>query len=552
MMRPVIVVVVVAAVVSLPNVVRAQAPGEAAPPARIDSVGLFKNGLAVVRLAAEIPASGRLEIPTLPEPVHGTFWIESDEPVSARMVGTPVDAPLAAVTLPELLQALVGRKVVLQLAEDTLEGVLLGETPEQRKEWDRDYAHVTGQPAWRNWARPDASPGGVPQAQLVFVRTGTGVVAVPPDEVRRVHFDEIPEIRRERPVLRLDGAAAGGVTVSYLTKGLSWAPSYRIDLSDPATLVIAQKAVIRNELSDLGDVDLRLISGFPSVRFAGVDSVLSARQTWTNFFQQVANAGQDRSGGAATVLLTQNRIFENAFAGGGAAEGGALGPADEGEGVDLHYQPIGRHSLAAGESLALDVAEAGATYERVVEWNIPDTRGPNGRPVEDYRRQQDPDAAEESAWDAIVFRNPFRFPLTTAAAMLVQDGEFQGQQLARWTNPGEQTSIRITKALSVATRAVENEVPDTRKNLRIAGNDHYEVEVEGRLTIRNHRGRAAVVLMKRRFSGELLAADGEPERQLLEVGVYSINKRNELRWRLELEPGQEKAIDYRYRVLVDN
>ena len=58
---------------------------------------------------------------------------------------------------------------------------------------------------------------------------------------------------------------------------------------------------------------------------------------------------------------------------------------------------------------------------------------------------------------------------------------------ARWSNPGEPTSIRVTKALSVATRAVEHEVPDTRKNISIAGNNFYKVQVQGELTVKNHR-----------------------------------------------------------------
>lgn len=519
--------------------------------AKIDSIGLFKNGLAVVRIADSIPESGKLDITAIPDPVHGTFWIESENPVAARIALTSIEAPLATVSQPELLQHLIGQHVKLQLDEDTIEGVILGETWEQRKQWDRNYAHVNGQPAWNYWARNDSSQSPNPQAQLTFIRTESGIVALQPGEVKRVVFTEMPKIKREQPVLRLESAGGGGeVAVEYLTKGMSWAPSYRIDLSNPNTLTIAQKAVIRNELTNLSNVELRLISGFPSVRFAGVDSPLSPRQTWTNFFQQVVNADQQNNNNMQGQMLTQSRIFENAPSAGGG--GAALGPADAGEGVDLHYQSIGRHSLAPGESISLDVADSEAKYERVVEWNIPDTRHPNGRYVQEHERQQNPNQFDESAWDAVVFENPFDFPMTTAAAMLVYQGKFQGQQLAHWTNPGDQISIRITKALSVSTRAVENEIPDTRKTLRIASDNFYKVQVQGELTVKNHRGKPAIVTIKRRFSGELLEADDEPSQQLLEAGIYSINTRNELRWRVELPAGEEKVIKYRYEVLVDN
>jgi hypothetical protein len=44
---------------------------------RLVSLGLFKNGLAVVRKAVSIPGPGTYRIDDVPEPVHGTFWIES-------------------------------------------------------------------------------------------------------------------------------------------------------------------------------------------------------------------------------------------------------------------------------------------------------------------------------------------------------------------------------------------------------------------------------------------------------------------------------------------
>ena len=58
------------------------------------------------------------------------------------------------------------------------------------------------------------------------------------------------------------------------------------------------------------------------------------------------------------------------------------------------------------------------------------------------------------------------------------------------------------------------------------------------------------LVIRRRFSGELLRADGEPKSTLREEGVYSVNKRNELLWTLTLKPGEERKLTYRYTVLV--
>ncbi len=57
--------------------------------------------------------------------------------------------------------------------------------------------------------------------------------------------------------------------VNYLTRGLSWAPSYRVDITDPKTLAVEQYAVVKNELADLDGTEIMLISGFPSLCCVG-------------------------------------------------------------------------------------------------------------------------------------------------------------------------------------------------------------------------------------------------------------------------------------------
>ena len=100
--------------------------------------------------------------------------------------------------------------------------------------------------------------------------------------------------------------------------------------------------------------------------------------------------------------------------------------------------------------------------------------------------------------------------------------------------------------------SIENEIPDSRVNLNIAGNDYYKVQVQGELSVRNHRGTPAILAVRRSFSGELREADDKPQSQLLETGVYSINKRYEMVWALPLKGGEEVKLKYSYTVLVLN
>lgn len=222
--------------------------------------------------------------------------------------------------------------------------------------------------------------------------------------------------------------------------------------------------------------------------------------------------------------------------------------------INDHVSSTNLDQLEKGGSIDFGpvVASAQTFYERIVEWIVPDTRGPNGRHIGDYRYRQDPDKYKDSAWDAVRFRNPFKFPMTTGPAMVVSGGRFNGQNMSYWVNPGEETTLHITKALSVRTRSVEHEEKGERRIVYVGGNDYRKGIVKGQLTISNHRKEKISLVLRRRFSGKLLSADGEPECVLREEGVWSVNERNELTWKFTLKPGEKRDLAYRYEVLVDN
>jgi hypothetical protein len=220
--------------------------------------------------------------------------------------------------------------------------------------------------------------------------------------------------------------------------------------------------------------------------------------------------------------------------------------------VDLHYQSLGKRTLDVGESLSLNVAKGKAGYERIVEWLVPDTRNEYGQPA---GRRGDGDEESDGAWDALRFKNPLSFPMTTGPATVVANDRFNGQRASYWVNAGEEMTLHVNKALSIRTHSTEQEetkkAGDGGREIEYVGGRQYrKVTVAGELLVSNHRKEEVKLVLRRRFSGELLHADGDPKTSLREEGVYSINKRNELLWTFKLPAGEEKKLAYRYWVLV--
>jgi hypothetical protein len=327
---------------------------------------------------------------------------------------------------------------------------------------------------------------------------------------------------------------------------MAWAPSYRVDISDPKTLSLKQNAVVKNELEPFADAQLQLISGFPSVHFGHVVSPLAPTQTWTNFFQQL-NQHFGRGNAAMSNVVTQQAVAFNRNA---PDSGIDLSAIPTGEGVDVHYQDIGRQSLEEGDAISVETASGKAAYDRIAEWIVPDTRQADGRYIEEYQRQGDPEKYEDSVWDSVRFHNPLSFPMTTAPAMVVADGKFNGQQMSYWVNPGEETTLHVTKALSIRTRSIEQEIDGGRDIVNVGGLAYRKATLEGTLQANNHRNEQITLVIRRCFSGELVSADREPKTSLLEEGAGYINKRNQLTWNLTLKPGEEVKLKYRYALLV--
>jgi hypothetical protein len=355
-------------------------------------------------------------------------------------------------------------------------------------------------------------------------------------------------VKQRKPILLLTIPKTNGkpmeVFFSYLARGISWAPSYRIDISKPDMLALEQNAVVKNEMGAIEDAEISLVSGFPNIQFENVTSPLSLKTTWAQFFQQL-----NRRNGAANPITSNLQALSNSDFG---SRSSSDSPVLSGDGVDLHYQSLGKRSLAEGDSMIVGTGSGKAAYERIVEWIVPDTRDEYGRFIQEYQRQQTPEKYDDSAWDAIRFKNPLPFPMTTAPAMIVSNDTFNGQQMSYWVNPGDETTLRITKALSLRTHHAEQEDPAQREIVTIGGNAYRKVAVKGELKISNNRKSVAAMIIRRRFSGDLMSAYGSPKCALREDGVYSINKRNELIWTLDVKPGEEVALAYAYSVLVHN
>ncbi len=506
---------------------------------KVTKIDVFKNGLGLVTRTLETPqrdADGVYRYADVPSSIHGTAFFSGLGDAGLAVLTEVVDAPFEwnAADIPTLF---AGRVVTLVLAGDDAKSVTGTVLPPPEPKLPGVVA-----PGQQNYYRP--------MNNMILLDTGSGVVMINAGSVQSVAAEAVNTTSKQlKTVLEIrSGQPLSGAAMQYLCYGVTWAPAYRVELQSKDRLAIRQTAVLRNELDDFTDAEVRVISGFPNILCKDINSLLSPGATLADFLGQLSGAGARQAmPGMATQRLMMNAPAAYDMAGGAAAVAPELPP----EGVDMFFQPVGKLSMKRGESRSLELAESAATYRRLVDWKIPAQQD-----LENYPYNNSSEAREEALrniWDCIVFTNPFDFPLTTAPASIYLGGDFSAQCELGWVNPKQEGTLRVTKALSLKTEVREVENPDVPRTTETHQNyQRQRATFIGTVTLTNLRSEPVEVRITKDFFGKFIAAGDSGQAAVLPLPRFwgYDNLLNRIEWTVTVAPNEEKKITFDYSMLL--
>src|SRR5262245_62109989 len=203
------------------------------------TASLFKNGIGYVAREAALPAGdGEALIEGLPAAVHGTLWVYTRGDGAALRDLVAFDRESAqltpALSVAELIEANIGETVEARLAGDKVIRGTIVAVPASR------LAPPPMVPTRVLYAAP--VPTGE-TASLVLLKTDGGMVALNKNSIEQIARLGGPlktnVARKTRaPALSLratNPSGKGRVAIHYLARGISWAPSYVVDITDAGT-----------------------------------------------------------------------------------------------------------------------------------------------------------------------------------------------------------------------------------------------------------------------------------------------------------------------------
>ena len=521
---------------------------------RLREVALFKNGLGFFTMEVPIPAGqNSFTITPSAAPSHGTFWVSYPPEVKMKALivrETELTEQTDAMTVAELLKANNGRRVKVAYADKEAQGVLKYFAEDRQEPRPDPYAPGGVNPAASSYRGVDSS-----RARLVIIETGTGEIGIDPQSLSRVEFLDGKAQRtfttKRRSVqleVRMNRLLGGRkLAVSYLAKGITWVPSYMVDIADANRAQISAKAELINEVCDLNDVTVQLITGFPHIQFSDTISPLALKENLAQFLQSL-NKGESERGRAwvASNVAVQQRADYSydrpaAMPAYGAAE---LGKAQE----DLFFYPVENVRMGKGEVCYLPLFTEAVPYEHIYRWEIPDYVNEEERYSEPSRQQGQ--ERIEQVWHCLRLENTTKVPWTTAPAETVKQGLILGQDTLNYTPLGGKTTLRITQAVNVKAEQIELETDRKRDAAHLYGYSYDLVAVEGKCSVANFQQKAVALEITKTLSGEVKSSQPDAKIEKMARGLKQMNGVLKLSWTIELQPGERKELGYVYDVYV--
>lgn len=524
----------------------AQAPAAlpaAALPVR--EVTVFKDGHAYVLREAPLAAdaNGELVLTELPVPVLGTFWPYATggaRLVSATAGRDKVADDVRAVDLRQIARANVGKDVVVGTEQERIDGRLLDV--------------------------PVREPAGEGGGELLVVATAGGTRVLPLKNVRdlevRGEFAATlrTEQQRERLRLRTTGGGAGAtVGVVYVQNGLRWIPSYRVDVDGKGKARVQLEATLVDDLIDLDAAVVHLVIGVPKFEFEGLVDPISLQQ-------EVAQVAANARAASQTANFLSNAL-RTQTAGFVADEVAPAEPTVEGGAgnEDLFVFTLRDVTLKKGERMVLPLASFTLDYRDVYVLDVP-----LAPPLDVREGLQDQRALEllrelaaPKARHVLRLKNVGETPLTTAPALVLRDGKVLAQGRIRYAPVGTETDLEINVAIDVGVDVDEHETSRTPGAIRENRDEYTRVDLAGAIELRNDKAERIELEVTRRVLGLVdSVGQGGAKRQLDFVRMWGDgrvpgwwtwwswpywwfrhNGFGELRWRLELAPGEAAKLE---------
>lgn len=477
-------------------------------------VALFKNGYACVEMQGSLRGGRQRQVVLgMPQPVFGTFsWASPAGVARVDSHQREVEVPSVVTGVAELLRINEGKSVTIELKGGRVyQGVLalpqVGEAPVGAFADSEEAAPAPGYVLLHTFRGDMVSVGA---HEIIGIDFAVGEAPNLPSQ--KVSVTELEVDLAQEPE---DGTP---LTLSCLAHGLSWLPTYTLNMGEEDKGEISLKATVINDLVDLENVQLELVSGSPSLGTPLIESPLTQLLGIKDFLKILDSTKMQEemaSGSLGNYAPPQ------------AAETAARDHVNRVE--ELFCYSIPAFSCPRGETLIRKLFSQPVSYRHVYTCTLP-SQGVMKR----FIRSGKPVA---EVWHCLRLTNEGTEPWSSGIITCYSGGRFVSRSVLPFTAPGQESLLRLNQTYECTVHCSEQAAKPDKETPE-------KMLYEGSITICNTSAKPIELELSKEIIGTPQAI-GEGGACSTLPG-YGDNPIATCSWKLHLEPGEEKTCTYSY------
>ena len=490
------------------------------------SISIFKNGQSFVIKKGSVKTTNRSYLLTdTPNALFGTLWFNSSNAkiaqITSKLDSVSTTNEVQASNFAQLLYANIGKQVVITTSDDkTYKGIV--------ESFDS------------------------PESPIAIIKTTTNWVSIAPSLIKNIEFDYKPltvaklVTKENKPVfdIQFDNNGTHELEMMYLQDGLSWTPTYLLELVSETTAQIKLQAELTNNTENISNSDVNLVVGVPNFKYANQPATL------LSFLAQIEPRYSNGSSSGSRLFSQQ---FSNAYGGDVMMAEPAMVEVDDQSTAtgDFYFYSIKNLTLPKNGRGSYTLFENTINIKHIYECLL----SANQKNNDNYSSSYSFEPVVSDVYHTIQIENKTKNPFTTGSVMIVDQKTQRPlvEDMLKYTAINQNSSIKLTTSPDIRVKEQENVIKTQEQEKKVNGYTYTLLTIESEVTITNSKNENVAMSLKRVLDGKIQKATIKYNSyQLPNTDRYNLNPIDNIAFDTEVKAGQSLKFTYTYQKYVRN
>ncbi len=522
------------------------------------SISVFKNGKSFVVKEGKVPTTDNVYTLTkIPDALFGTLWFVAETNImqvtsKLEVVDEPVERKASSFT--DLLYANKGKQITLTTQDDkTYVGTVEDfDLPEEVNSFlqlkEAELSEKYGSMYSSDFRLfPTVSP-------VLLLKMNSKWISIEPSSIKTIEFSEKPEkitkskVRVRKPLVKVKFAKGGEqeLNLMYLQNGISWIPSYLLELTSDTEARLRLQAEVVNDVEEIVNTDINFVVGVPNFKFA------NGTATLTSFVEklrmQVSNGYDSRfSNAIASQVMADYEVADEKMA--IITQDNDNAETSE----DFYFYNIKNVNLEKGGRAHYPLYSVPVKIKHLYECNLPTSQNENA-----YRNYSDDgnysfNTKYSNVFHSIELKNDTKNPFTTGSVMII-DAKTQkplAQDLVKYTGVGQTSFIQLTQSPDIRVEEQEKIINTQLQAKKKNGYNYSLLTMQSEVVVVNSKKQDIELSIRKIIAGKSKSATIKYDSKQI-PNASSINPIDNLKFDLNVKAGETLRFTYTYEMYVQN